>query len=319
MDPKVTGQLQHEWRWRKAVYLFLGGLGAGAYCIAALSGFFGPSREPATTVGLWIGFPAVLLGSLILLTALGAPTRAVLAARKQGSSWISRGTVILSAFMAVAFLHLVLARFTGVDETGTGMDILAVAGIVLGVGTMVYTGILLGASKGIPFWRTGVVPVLFVVSALVTGYLAILLGVMLFGEPTRTLLRVMTLEAVVLMVLEGLAVAFFLQAAYRAPDSRESAERMVRKSLFAIGYLALGLAVPLGLLLITHFTIGADPGSMTALVVIGALLGLAGRLILRQAVLACGAFPTLNMAGFEFRRIARPKEPKPDIGLLPPR
>jgi len=45
---------------------------------------------------------------------------------------------------------------------------------------------------------------------------------------------------------------------------------------------------------------------------------LAGGLILRQAVLVCGALPTLNMGGFEFRRIARPKEPKAGIGLLPP-
>jgi hypothetical protein len=26
----------------------------------------------------------------------------------------------------------------------------------------------------------------------------------------------------------------------------------------------------------------------------------------------------LNIAGFEFRRIARPKDPKPGIGLMPP-
>ena len=49
-----------------------------------------------------------------------------------------------------------------------------------------------------------------------------------------------------------------------------------------------------------------------------AALGLAGGLLLRQAVLVCGTLPTWNIAGFEFRRIARPKEPKPDIGMLPP-
>jgi len=42
-------------------------------------------------------------------------------------------------------------------------------------------------------------------------------------------------------------------------------------------------------------------------------------LILRYAILVCGALPTLNIAGFEFRRIHRPKEPKAGIGLLPPR
>ena len=50
----------------------------------------------------------------------------------------------------------------------------------------------------------------------------------------------------------------------------------------------------------------------------GALLGLIGSLILRQGVLVCGALPTWNIAGFKFRRIARPKEPKPAMGMLPP-
>jgi hypothetical protein len=52
--------------------------------------------------------------------------------------------------------------------------------------------------------------------------------------------------------------------------------------------------------------------------VVGAVLGLAGGLLLRQTVLMFGALPTLNVAGFEFRRVARPKVPKPAIGLLPP-
>ena len=69
--------------------------------------------------------------------------------------------------MVLAFLHLLL-HLTGTTE-GMLVDIIAALGILFAVSTMAYTGILLGASKGIPFWRTGVVPVVFVVSALVTG------------------------------------------------------------------------------------------------------------------------------------------------------
>jgi formate-dependent nitrite reductase membrane component NrfD len=323
MDPKANGQLQHEWGWQKAVYLFLGGVGAGAYMLAAVNGFVGENTELATTVGLWIGFPAVLIGTLFLLSALGSPTRAVLAARKQGSSWISRGTVVLSVFMVLAFVHLVLHRFTDVGGSvggRMGVDIVAIAGIVFAIGTMAYTGILLGASKGIPFWRSGAVPVVFVTSALVSGQFAIMLGMTLVGEGAALApLRTMALGAVALIILEVLAIAFFLQAAYKVPDSRESAERFLHRRLFVVGYFILGVAVPLILMLIAYRTVartGVDSG--IALVVIAALLGLAGRLILRQGLLACGAFPTLNIAGFEFRRIHRPKEPKPGIGMLPP-
>jgi len=322
MDPKVNGQLQHEWGWLLAAYLFLGGVGGGAYTIAAINSFLGASLKLSTSVGLWIAFPALLIGSLFLIADLGSPSRAFLAGMKPRTSWIARGTWIISIFMVLSFLHLVLHRFTNVGGTDSGktvLDIIAVAGIVFAIGTMAYTGILLSASKGIPFWRSGVVPVVFVISATVTGHFAIMLGVTLFRESAVTLapLQAMALEAAGLVVLEVLIIIFFLQAAFRQPDSRESAERILRKRMFVIGYFILGLAAPLVLMLIIYrSTAGVD--SIFTVVVIGALLGLVGGLILRQAVLICGALPTLNIAGFEFRRIHRPKEPKSGIGMLPP-
>jgi polysulfide reductase chain C len=267
---------------------------------------------------LWIGFPAVLIGTLFLLADLGTPSRAVLAAMKPRTSWIARGTLIISIFMVLAFLHLVLYQYTTVGAAV--INVIAVAGIVFAVGTMAYTGILLGASKGIPFWRTGAVPVVFVISALVTGHFTVMIGVAQIGRGADVAaMRVMTLEAAVLVVLEVLAIVFFLQAAYRQPDSRESAERIMRRKLFVIGYFVLGLAVPLVLMLVAFWNLPQMGGAGgVAIVSLGALLGLIGGLALRQAVLVCGALPTLNMAGFEFRRIARPKERKPGIGMLPP-
>jgi len=318
MDPKVNGQMQHDWSWQIAIYLFLGGVGGGAYTIGAINSFLGHSLALSTAVGLWIAFPALAIGTLFLITDLGSPSKALLAGAKPGTSWISRGTWIISIFMVVSFVHLVLHRFTAMGDTpdATLFKVLGVVGSVFAIGTMAYTGILLGASKGIPFWRTGAVPVVFVVSAAVTGHFAIMLGISVFGSGSETVaaLQAMSLEAAGLVILEVLAIAFFLQAAFRVPDSRESAERILRKTLFVVGYFIIGLALPLALMLVIYYA----GSSNTMLVALGAALGLIGGLILRQAVLICGALPTLNMAGFSFRRIHRPKEPKPDIGLMPP-
>jgi formate-dependent nitrite reductase membrane component NrfD len=131
-------------------------------------------------------------------------------------------------------------------------------------------------------------------------------------------IRTMSLEAAALVILEVLAILFFLQAAFKTPDPRESASRILRRRSFVIGYFVLGLAVPFVLMLFVYRTANAFDGRYIAAVELGAVLGLVGGLILRQSVLVCGALPTLNIAGFEFRRIARPKEPKPEIGLLPP-
>jgi formate-dependent nitrite reductase membrane component NrfD len=320
MDPKVNGQLQHDWSWLIAVYLFLGGVGGGAYTIAAINSFLGTGLELSTTVGLWIAFPALLIGTLFLIADLGSPTRAVLAGMKPGTSWIARGTWIISLFMVLSFVHLILHQFTDVGTTAL-VNIISIAGIVFAIGTMAYTGILLGASKGIPFWRSGVVPVIFVISATVTGHFAIMLGMALIGSGTDLLaaFQTMALEAIGLVVLEVLAILFFLQAAFRQPDPRESAERILKKTAFVVGYFILGLALPLILMLVVYFSaVDTSTNGMVAFAAIGAVLGLIGGLILRWAVLVCGALPTLTIAGFKFRRIHRPKEPKPGIGMMPP-
>ncbi len=319
MDPKVNGQLQHDWGWLLAVYLFLGGVAGGAYTIGAINSFLGSELELSTTIGLWISFPAIIIGSLFLIVDLGVPSRAFLAGMKPGTSWIARGTWIIFIFIVLSFIHLVLHQFTSFGASDGGaqtLKILSVAGTVFAVGTMAYTGILLSASKGIPFWRSGVVPVVFIISAIVTGHFSIMLGVTLFKSAAApaALMQTMALEAVGLVVLEVLAILLFLQAAFRQPDSRESAERILRKGLFVFGYFVLGLAAPMILMVIVYNT----SAGVSGLLAVGSVLGLLGGLILRQSVLICGALPTLNIAGFKFRRIHRPKIPKPGIGLLPP-
>jgi formate-dependent nitrite reductase membrane component NrfD len=322
MNPEANGQLQREWGWWIAIYLFLGGIGGGAYTIGAINWLIGEGAEASTTVGLWIGFPALAIGSVCLLADLGSPTKAILAGMKPGTSWMARGFWIISVFMVLAFVHFVLHLFTEVGATDGGrtlLDLIAVAGIAFAVGTMAYTGILLSASKGIPFWRSGAVPVVFVVSALVTGHFTLMLGMNLVvgGQEMMEALQIMALEAAVLVGLEVLAIAFFLQAAFGQPDPRESAERILRKRSFVVGYFVLGLAVPLAFMVMAYQS-GPGANGYLGMISLGAILGLVGGLILRQSVLVCGALPTLSIGGFEFRRIARPKEPKPGIGLMPP-
>ncbi|MEW6742208.1 MAG: NrfD/PsrC family molybdoenzyme membrane anchor subunit [Planctomycetota bacterium] len=320
MNPNLNGQIQKEWGWLIAIYLFLGGLGAGAYTIAAINSFLGKMLEPSTVAGLWISFPALAIGSLCLLADLGTPKRAVLAGAKPKTSWIARGFWIISLFMILSFVHTMLFTFTDLTEQAAGQRLLqaiAIAGLVFAVLTMAYTGILLGASKGITFWRSGAVPVVFVVSALVTGHFGIMIGLVLAGGTSGATLQAMAGEAAALVAAEVLAIAFFLQAAWKEPDPHESAERLLRHPLFLAGYVLGGLLAPLGLMLLIYRGM-EGPSAAPSVTLLGSLLGLAGGLILRQMVLQFGAMPTLNIAGLEFRRCPRPKEPKPPIGLLPP-
>ena len=116
-----------------AVYLFLGGVGAGAYTIAAVNFFLGKSAELSTALGLSIGCPALLVGSLFLLADLGSPRNAVLAGMRPGSSWIARGFWIISAFMVVAFAHSTLYLFSNFDETSSGRAVLSALAVLGGI------------------------------------------------------------------------------------------------------------------------------------------------------------------------------------------
>jgi formate-dependent nitrite reductase membrane component NrfD len=323
MNPKANGQIQTEWGWLIATYLFLGGVGAGAYCIGAFNILATGTVDLASQIALWISWPALIIGSVCLLADLGQPSKAILAGMRPGTSWIARGTWIITIFMILAFVHTMLYLAGTRVETAL-VHVVAILGMIFAVGTMAYTGILLGASKGIPFWRSGVVPVLFVVSALVTGHFTITLGLVLLGggatAESAGPLRMMAVEGAGMVVFEVLAIFFFLQAAFRTPDPAESASRILRHRAFVIGYILLGLAAPLILMLLVanRAPSAAPDGTSLALAGIGSLLGLVGGLLLRYCVLICGTMPTWNIAGFEFRRIARPKEPRPEIGLLPP-
>jgi formate-dependent nitrite reductase membrane component NrfD len=321
MNPKMNGQLQKDWHWLIAIYLFLGGVGAGAYVLAGVSVLLGGAWGQFTDVALSLSWPLVAVGSIFLILDLGEPKNAFRVAAKPGSSWISRGTLIISAFMAVSFLHFAgqvwpfdFAR----GPANSAATALSIVGILLAFSTMAYTGALLGASKGLPFWRTGVLPPLFIVSALLTGALAVMVGMVAVRDTAIPLhqFHLLALGAAGLILVELFVIFFFLHSAWKLPDSRESALRIVASPSFVVVDLLLGLAVPLVLFLVIYLT-SARAETVCPAAIGASILGLIGGLVLRHAVLSGGYLTTLNASGFEFRRICRPKEHAP-LGKLPP-
>ena len=68
--------MQTVWEWLPAIYLFLGGLGAGAFLVAATLEFSGKREEfdlcPITLAGAILPGPLVALGTVLLIFDLGA-------------------------------------------------------------------------------------------------------------------------------------------------------------------------------------------------------------------------------------------------------
>jgi polysulfide reductase chain C len=312
---KMDGQVQVEWRWLIAAYLFLAGVGGGAFLagvVADVAG--GPNWMTVSKIGVSLGLPCVLLGTLFLLVDLGRPINAWRVWMKPGTSWIARGTIIIVIFMVFAAIETafwVWPLAGPLVDNESARHLIGVLGAVFAFLTVVYTGLLLGYSQPIALWNTALLPVLFFVSAVSTGIMAIMLIAKQVGIETAQFTLLAEIDAV-LLVFEAFVLIVFLYNAYRTLESRFSAKRILAGTVAPalwLGVAACGLIIPLFLEL---------RGGQGYSAILAASLGLFGGLCLRFTVLAGGTLSPIMAAGYQFARVARPKDPMPAMGKLPP-
>ncbi len=180
-------ELQTTWSWLPAIYLFLGGLGAGAFLTASVLRLAKPGRFKKTvTGGVWTAVAALAIGLLALVSEVEKPFQAMILFKSfvNGSSWMTVGAWLL----LVTFVVFVLSALFTTDKLADWLvsackplgraraginKALAVVGIPLALAVAVYTGVLLSAAPAIPLWGTWLLPALFTVSALDTGVAAV--------------------------------------------------------------------------------------------------------------------------------------------------
>ena len=235
-----------------AMYLFLAGLGAGAFVAATAVGRMAPQAKRTVRAGRVIALGAVAVGLVLLMVdAKGGflhPWRfALLLGNVQ--SVMTWGVVFLAALVVIAAVVVVrdLLRKSvpfGLEATGCGFAI-AVA---------MYTGVLLGVVKTFPLWNSAVLPFLFLVSAMSTGVCAVFLFARLVCP--NEVEKLAFLEHVhgwlpwvetVLVV----ALLFFVGLSSEAGAASVAALLTGQWALvFWLGFVVVGLALPLVLHLV---------------------------------------------------------------------
>ncbi len=292
--------LQVIWGGLIAWYLFLAGLGAGAYFGSALANYLGKEDKALTRIGIFFGAPLVLLASLLLITDLGVPLRFLGAFLRPGSSMISIGTFIISIFIIVGFIHIALLLFSGSKLSRGTEKALELIGMIFAVATALYTGVLLGVVKAIPFWNTPILPILFLVSALSTGVGLLILVRAIYrlargAKDAQALasFRVMEKSDMVLIGVEALALLFLFVVMFGSTTgAAESAVFLLAGSyavVFWFGVVVVGLILPLALEALSES--GERTLSVTAISGIGIVSGiclLIGGLLLRYSILVAG-------------------------------
>jgi len=303
MTASIELNSQRSWNWRIATYLFLAGVGSGASLVGSVAHLLSASFADLMLAGLWLGIPLVLVGILFLVLDLGQPVRFTKALLKPGTSWISRGSWILVCFLAVSMIlfGLWIWPFSLLREMPGAVAAFEVLIIVFAVGTIAYTGLLLGASKPIPFWNTPTLPLLFSVSAIATGLksssLLLTLDILVRDTVPPETTAILARYIVIFIVLEIVVLAFHLWGASQTDTGKFSSRRVLQDELatqFWIGYVALGLVIPL----VAEIAIPSMAAtSETLWILTASTLGLLGAFVLRLTVVSAGAKIPLRTFG----------------------
>lgn len=157
-----------------AWYLFLAGLGGGAFVASAFLGWKHPEAVTLRKIAHIITPVVVIIGLILLMLdaegGLHNPLRFVFLLTNFGSvmTW---GVVFLAVFVIIA-LVVVFLDFRKI-KVPVWLDIV---GVFFALCVAAYTGALLGVAKTFPLWNNAMLPILFLVSALSTGMAAVLLA-----------------------------------------------------------------------------------------------------------------------------------------------
>jgi formate-dependent nitrite reductase membrane component NrfD len=257
-------ELQMTWGWLVAFYLFLGGLGAGAFCTAAVVSLITSERYKSTVrFGAWVGTVAIGVGTLFLLFDAGKPFRALVLFKSFDNfsswmaigAWLLFGAILLNGLFALFSTESVVNWVGGIwnllkEKQRTFQVVLAIIGIPLNLGVAVYTGVLLGVLPFRPFWHTWLLPALFTASALSIGGVCLAAYEHLRDGGRRVnglVRRVGAFHLTLILVEMGIWVWYLGSMLNGTPDMANSARILLSgrlAPLFWIVMVGLGLVIP---------------------------------------------------------------------------
>ena len=291
----------HIWTWEVAMYLFLGGMTAGIIIFAALMTVRHKDQvAPFATTRLALFAPIVLS---IGMTTLFMDLEHKLFIYRFYTSFeitspMSWGAWILIIIYPVSIMQILSTLRSGypslavfVDRDTLGRLILdwceryrreiAITVIPFAVVLGVYTGILLSAFGARPFWNSGVLGVLFLVSGMSTAAALVVLMARQHSEK-----ELFTWIDLVLIGAEiGLVALSLISLASGSAQHLEALESVMGGSYtfsFWVVFVGIGLMIPL-LLEILDIS-----GINKSLAMLAPVLVLVGGYALRQVVLDAG-------------------------------
>jgi formate-dependent nitrite reductase membrane component NrfD len=290
--------------WKVIAYLFLAGVGGGAAAVGSVFHLILPEAEYLTRTSVILGAPLVIVGCILLFFDLGRPQAAFRALSRPNQAWIARGTIILTAFIVLEAIQFALWiwPFHALTSDSSLFTFLNVLGGVFGVLTVLYTGFLFDTTRSIPFWSTPILPLLFLVSGVSTGALALIFVLLLSGLPVDEEIELLGQIDLFVILFEGLIILFYLHGMHEVTAARASVRRLINGDLSAAfwgGVVVIGLVIP--------FLLEAFMADRIFGIALASICGLVGGIYVRYVVVNGAVKAPLNAEG-----VLIPLTPRPE-------
>jgi formate-dependent nitrite reductase membrane component NrfD len=218
---------------------------------------------------------------------LGKPLRFLRIMTHPQTSWLARGFLFVVGFGGAGGIALLIHLLWPGNPAETVFKI--IAGI-LAFCVAIYTGFVLKAVKGVPFWNSWLLPVLFIMCGVLGGFgLAVIIAISGGGiDLSKAELGSRWLLAINILLI----VIYLWMASRREEVGKQSVLEQIHGHsavIFWAGIVALGIVIPAVVSII-----GLIAGELNSTVLItGVVCEIIGGLSLRYCVLKSGAYKPL--------------------------
>ena len=277
----IPATRQRRWGLPAVANFGLGGVGAGFYVAAALAARLDAS--PVLTLASWLGPVLVLAGFAGVAAEAGRPLRGARVLTRLASSWMSRELALGLLFAAAAGAELVAA--------GPALRVVAV---VAALALAAAQGLIVRRATAVTAWDVGLLPVLFVLSALVSGAGALLVVTVLAGDPVTGAELGAAMALLVVGLLGWLAYVTWSEE----PDFARATETL-RGGPAAVALIGGGYLAPFALAALAMALGGAPEGGPAA----AGVLIVAGQIYAKWLlIVAAGALRPVTVENLRLQR-----------------
>jgi len=177
------------------------------------------------------------------------------------TSWFARGILFTIFFSGFAFVQLVIGHPYISDLIGPAAQpiytVFAAFAAIFAFATGIYGGFIMNYCKSVPFWNTGILPVVFILAGVADGF-GLIIGVSLAGGGGDIATAEMW-SRITLVINAFIILVYILSASYTSEIAKLSVKELIKGRVavaFWAGIVVLGIVIPLAISIGSIFTGG---------------------------------------------------------------